>query len=29
MIQARAGLELVYGDVIDFTYSWSNGRDLD
>lgn len=29
LIQARAGLELVYGDVIDFTYSWSNGRDLD
>lgn len=29
LIQARAGLGLVYGDVIDFTYSWSNGRDLD
>lgn len=29
LIQARAGLELVYGDVIDFTYSWSNGTDLD
>lgn len=29
LIQARAGLELVYGDVIDFTYSWSEGSDLD
>lgn len=29
LIQTRAGLELVYGDVIDFTYSWSDGRDLD
>ena len=29
LIQAKAGLELVYGDVIDFTYSWSNGQDLD
>lgn len=29
LIQARAGLELVYGDVIDFTYGWSEGSDLD
>lgn len=29
LIQARAGLELVYGDVIDFTYSWNVGIDLD
>ena len=29
LIQARAGLELVYGDVVDFTYSWSEGLDLD
>lgn len=29
LIQVRAGLELVYGDVVDFTYSWSEGRDLD
>ena len=29
LIQAKVGLELVYGDVIDFTYSWSNGQDLD
>ena len=29
LIQAKAGIELVYGDVIDFTYSWSIGRDLD
>lgn len=29
LIQARAGLELVYGDVIDFTYRWYGGSDLD
>lgn len=29
LIQAKAGLELVYGDVIDFTYGWSEGSDLD
>lgn len=29
LIQVRDGLELVYGDVVDFTYSWSSGRDLD
>lgn len=29
LIQVRDGLELVYGDVVDFTYSWNAGRDLD
>ncbi len=29
LIQVRAGIELVHGDVIDFTYNWSTGRDLD
>lgn len=29
LIQVKAGLELVYGDVVDFTYGWSSGRDLD
>ena len=29
LIQLQAGLELVYGDVVDFTYTWSSGRDLD
>lgn len=29
LTQIKAGVELVYGDVVDFTYSWSTGRDLD
>ena len=29
LIQAKADLELVHGDVIDFTYSWTKGQDLD
>lgn len=28
LIQVRTGIELVYGDVVDFTYSWSTGTDL-
>lgn len=28
LIQVRTGTELVYGDVVDFTYSWSTGTDL-
>lgn len=29
LTQVKAGLELVYGDVVDFTYYWTAGRDLD
>lgn len=29
LIQMQAGLELVYGDVINFTYTWGSGSDLD
>ena len=29
LTQVKAGLELVYGDVVDFTYYWTVGRDLD
>ena len=29
LTQVKADVELVYGDVVDFTYSWSTGRDLD
>lgn len=29
LTQVKAGLELVYGDVIDFTYYWGFGSDLD
>lgn len=29
LIQLQAGSELVYGDVVDFTYQWTDGRDLD
>lgn len=28
LIQVRTGIELVCGDVVDFTYSWSTGTDL-
>ena len=28
LIQVRTGIELVYGDIVDFTYSWSAGTDL-
>lgn len=29
LTQVKAGLELVYGDVVDFTYYWTTGTDLD
>ena len=29
LTQVKAGLELVYGDVVDFTYYWTSGTDLD
>ena len=29
LTQVNSGVELVYGDVVDFTYSWSTGKDLD
>ena len=28
LIQVRTGIELVCGDIVDFTYSWSTGTDL-
>lgn len=29
LVQVKNGMQLVYGDVVDFTYYWSQGTDLD